>query len=89
MKLLISNPSDLFQIEVSYYIKPKNVKLFIHVTMAPIHSLLHILKFHPFLLLFTETHLLLPMLHNSLSNELHNHLHAEMHPYTLVGCQWF
>jgi hypothetical protein len=64
---VISHPSDLFQIEVSYYMEPENIKLFIQILMVPIDSLLCILKFHPFVLLFTETHSLLPMLNNSLS----------------------
>ncbi len=35
-RLLIHNPSDLFQVKASYYIEPDSVKLFIHVPMAPL-----------------------------------------------------
>ncbi len=90
MRLLISHPSDLFQIEVSYYLVPKNVKLFIHMPMAPIDSLLFLLKFHSFPLLFTDTHSLLPDFNNPLlafSKGVHHQLHAELSPITPVGCQ--
>jgi hypothetical protein len=40
MRLLIAHPSDPFQIEVSYYVKPETIKLFIHMPMAPVDSLL-------------------------------------------------
>ncbi len=36
MRLLISHLSDLFQIKVSYYMETENIKLFIHVPMAPL-----------------------------------------------------
>jgi len=54
------------QIKVSYYVAAENVNLFIHVPMAPANSLLCIFKFHPFLLLFIDTHSLLPTPDNSL-----------------------
>jgi hypothetical protein len=59
MMLLILQPSDSFQVKVSYYVEPENVKLFIRVPMATTDSLLHIHKFHPFLLPFTDTHSLI------------------------------
>jgi hypothetical protein len=40
MILLIQHPSDLFQINVSCYIEPDSIKLFIHVPMAPVDLLL-------------------------------------------------
>jgi hypothetical protein len=60
MRLLINHPSDLFQLEASYNIELKSVKLFIHVPMAPTDSLLWLLNFHPFLLPFTNTYWFLP-----------------------------
>jgi hypothetical protein len=60
MRLLINNPSDLFQVKASYKFKPDSVKLFIHMLMAPTDSLLCILKFHPFLLPSTDTHYFWP-----------------------------
>jgi hypothetical protein len=55
MTLLINHPLGLFQVKASYYVKPDSIKLFIHMLMAPTNSLLHLLKFHPFTLPFTDT----------------------------------
>jgi len=66
MSLLIHNPSDLFQVEASYYINPNSTKPFIPIPMALTESLLRLLKFPLFLLPFIDTHLLLQDLDNSL-----------------------
>jgi hypothetical protein len=39
MRLLIQHPLYLFQIKISYYIKPDFVKLFIHIPMALVDPL--------------------------------------------------
>jgi hypothetical protein len=88
MRLLIHHPSDLFQVEASYYVKFQTFKLFVHIPMAPTVSLLCLLKFHP--VPFTDTHSLLPDLVNtllSLSKGSSTRLHSEVNPAYLTGCQ--
>lgn len=60
MELLIEQPSDLFQIEVSYFFDGQDISLLLHVPMAAPNSLLRLQRFLPFPLSFTETHFLLP-----------------------------
>jgi hypothetical protein len=59
-KLLLSHPSDLFQIEMSYFFNGQDILLLLHIPMAPANSILHLFQLHPFLLTFTKTHFLLP-----------------------------
>lgn len=59
-ELLIDQPSDLFQIEVSYVFDGTDVTLIVHVPIATKSSILRLLKFHPFPLSFSDTHFLLP-----------------------------
>ena len=60
MELLIEQPSDLFQIEVSYFFDGEDISLLLHVPMAAPNSLLRLQRFLPFPLSFTNTHFLLP-----------------------------
>ena len=60
LELLIERPSDLFQIEVSYFFDGHDVSLLLHVPMAAPNSLLRLHRFLPFPLSFTESHFLLP-----------------------------
>jgi len=60
LDLLIERPSDLFQIEVSYFYDGKDVSLLLHIPMAAPNSLLRLQRFLPFPLSFTDHHFLLP-----------------------------
>jgi hypothetical protein len=59
-QLLLSHPSDLFQIEASYFYNGQDILLPLHIPMAPADSILRLFQFHPFPLPFTKTHFLLP-----------------------------
>ena len=47
-QLLLEHPSDLFQIEVSYFSHQGNVHLLLHVPMVTPESTLRLFKLHPF-----------------------------------------
>jgi hypothetical protein len=90
MRLLINHPSDLFQGEASYYVKPKSVKLYILIPMAPTNSPLCLLKFQPFSLPFTNTNSLLPDPDSSLlslSRGSKTRLHIKISPASMTGCK--
>jgi len=90
MRLLTQHPSDLFQMKVYYYVHPDSVKLFIHIPMALVDSLLWLHMLHPFQLHFMDNHSLLLDLDNSLlslSCRSQTRLHNELSPATLAGCQ--
>ncbi len=59
-QLLLSHPSDLFQIEASYFYNSQDILLLLHIPMAPVDSILRLFQLHPFPLPFTKTHFLLP-----------------------------
>jgi hypothetical protein len=59
-QLLLSHPSDLFQIETSYFYNGQDILLLLHIPMAPADSILRLFQLHPFPLPFTKTHFLLP-----------------------------
>jgi len=64
-EILISNPSDLFQIETSYFFDGSDITLIVHVPIAPARSVLRLQKLLPFPLSFSDTHFLTPRpLHN-------------------------
>ena len=60
LELLIERPSDLFQIEVSYFFDGTDVSLLLHVPMAAPKSMMRLQRFLPFPLSFTDQHFLLP-----------------------------
>jgi hypothetical protein len=47
-ELLVSQPSDLLQVELSYFYNGEMVTLLLHVPTVPIGSLLRLFKLHPF-----------------------------------------
>jgi hypothetical protein len=59
-QLLVSHPSDLFQIETSYFYNGQDILLLLHIPMAPADSILRLFQLHLFPLPFTKTHFLLP-----------------------------
>jgi hypothetical protein len=65
-QLLISHPSDLSQIEGSYFFNNQDLQLLLHIPMAPSDSILRFFQLHLFLLLFTKKHFLLPKSSNQI-----------------------
>ena len=67
--LLLENPSDLFQIEVSYIYDGEDmqdVTLILHVPMAQKCAILCLFHFLPFPLPFLDIHFLVPRPHHNL-----------------------
>jgi len=87
-KLLLEQPSDLFQIETSFSFDGVDVTLLMHVPMVDNSALLRLHRFLPFPLSFSDTHSLTPRPHKSLfaisSNE--PRLSLELTEADLEGC---
>jgi hypothetical protein len=58
-QLLVCHPSNLFQLETSYFFDGADVHL-LHVPMVPKDSLLRLFKLHPFPLPLSGSHVLVP-----------------------------
>ena len=89
--LLLENPSNLFQIEVSYIYdgeETNDVTLILHVPMAQKRAILCLFRFLPFPLPFSDTHFLVPQPHHNLfaisSNE--SRLSIDLTEANLEGC---
>jgi hypothetical protein len=88
-RLLIDNPSGLFQIDVSYYVDNSDVLLILHVPVAPTSPTLRLIKFHPFPLPFSSSHFLLPQPSNNIL-AIYNgmeYLTAELSDAKLQDCR--
>ena len=59
-QLLIQQPTDLFQIEVSYLFDGQTLMLILHVPMVPTNSLLRLFRLHPFPIPFSSDKALWP-----------------------------
>ena len=59
-ELLLTEPSDLFQTELSYAFDGSEIVLVLHVPVAAKRSTLRLFRFLPFPLDFSKTHFLLP-----------------------------
>ena len=59
-ELLVSQPSDLLQLELSYFYNGKMVTLLLHVPTVPIGSLLGLVKLHPFPLPISSNYSIVP-----------------------------
>jgi hypothetical protein len=64
--LLTENPSDLFQLEVSYFSDGLDLQLMLHIPMVPKDSMLRLFKLHPFPLPLNKQHFLLPAVKNDI-----------------------
>ena len=89
--LLLENPSNLFQIEVSYIYdgeETNDVTLILHVPMAQKRAIFRLFRFLPFPLPFSDTHFLFPRTHHNLfaisSNE--PRLSIDLTEDDLEGC---
>jgi len=87
-QLLLEQPSDLFQIETSFAFDGTDVTLVVHVPMVDQRALLHLYRFLPFPLSFSDTHSLTPRPRKALfaisSNE--PRLSLELSEADLEGC---
>ncbi len=59
-QLLVWHRSDLFQLETSYFFDSADANLLLHVPMVPNDSLLRLFKVHPFPLLLSGSHFMVP-----------------------------
>ncbi len=86
--LLIRQPSDLFQLEVSYSFDGKKVAIMIHIPIAAPDSTLRLYKLHPFPLPFSNDTFLIPAVTEDLlaiSNNNHRYT-LQLTSNDLVGC---
>jgi len=88
LDLLIDRPSDLFQIEVSYFCDGQDISLLLHVPMAAPNSRLRLQRFLPFPLSFTDSHFLLPRPEKTLFaiSSSEPRLSLELNEADLEGC---
>jgi hypothetical protein len=59
-KLMVSQPSNLLQLELSYFYNGEMVTLLLHVPTVPIGSLLRLVKLHPFPLPISGNYSIVP-----------------------------
>jgi hypothetical protein len=59
-ELLVSQPSDLLQLELSYFYNGEMVTLLLHVPTVPIGSILRLVKLHPFPLPISSNYSIVP-----------------------------
>ncbi len=87
-QLLLRHPSDLLQIETSYVHNGHDIHLILHIPMAPSDLLLRLFQLRPFLLPFTETHMLMPNpAHQILAISANaDRLSVELSAVHLLGC---
>jgi hypothetical protein len=64
--LLITKPSDLLQLELSYFYDGTIITLLLHVPVVPAGSLLRLIKLHPFPLPISGNYSIVPELDNQI-----------------------
>jgi hypothetical protein len=64
--LLITKPSDLLQLQLSYFCDGTIVTLLLHVPVVPAGSLLRLIKLHPFLLPISGNYSIVPDVNNQI-----------------------
>ena len=65
-KLITKRPSDLFQLELSYFYDGVNVQLLLHVPAVPHDTVLRLLKLHPFPLPLNKNYSVIPLVQDDL-----------------------
>ena len=86
--LLITKPSDLLQLELSYFFDGTIVTLLLHVPMVPAGSLLRLIKLHPFPLPISGNYSIVPDVDTqilALSNS-EIRMSAQFPATNLLGC---
>jgi hypothetical protein len=87
-QLLPKLPSDLFQVEVSYFYDGEKLVLMLHVPMVPEGSLLRVLRLRPFPIPFSSEYALIPKPLTSLLalSQGTNRLMTTIEHSDLMGC---
>ena len=88
--LLTKQPSDLFQLETSYFFDGSDIHLLLHVPAVPHDSMLRLFKLHPFPLPLTSSHSVIPSVKNDIlalsSSSGSTRLSAQLSSTDLMGC---
>jgi len=86
-ELLINQPSDLLQIEVSYLYDRTDLALLLHVPMIPERSLLNLYTLHPFPVPLADDYFIVPEARDLLLGATPEHdFHLEVHTAQLQAC---
>ena len=87
-QLLTNHPSDLFQLETSYFFDGENIHLLLHVPAVPQDSLLRLFRLHPFPLPLTTTHSMIPSVKNDILaiSSGSNRFSSQFSSIDLMGC---
>lgn len=87
-KLLTTQPSDLFQLELTYFYDGHNMQMLLHVPSVPKDSLLRLFKLHPFPLPINKNYSIIPMVPNELLavSSGFQRLSAHLSSVDLLGC---
>ena len=86
--VMLEQPSDLFQTELSYAYDGSDITLVMHVPTVTRGTALRLMKFHPFPLSFSATHFLLPRPTHTLFaiSSTEPRMHLELDESDLEGC---
>ena len=87
-KLLTKQPSDLFQLELSYFFDGINMQLLLHVPTVPVDSILRLLKLHPFPLPLNKNYSVIPVAQDDLLaiSSGFTRYSAQLSSVDLLGC---
>jgi hypothetical protein len=87
-QLLTERPSDLYQLELSYFYDGTNVNLLLHVPMVTKNSQLRLLKLHPFPLPLNENFTITPEVKDDILavSSGFDRLSAKMSAIDLLSC---
>ena len=87
-KLIIKQPSDLFQLELSYFYDGVRLQMLLHVPTVPKDSILRLLKLHPFPLPINKNYSIIPMVQDDLLaiSAGFNRYSAQLSSVDLLGC---
>lgn len=87
--LLISQPSDLLQLETSYLFDGQQLNLLIHIPMVPQFSLMRMFKLHPFPIRISANYSVIPEVDDQIIAVTSSDptYHIQFHAADLLGCQ--
>ncbi|MGV0982875.1 MAG: hypothetical protein ACOYB0_11060, partial [Polynucleobacter sp.] len=87
-ELLIRNPTDVFQVEMSYFFDGSDITLLLHIPLVPVHSMMRLIKLHAFPLPISEHYSLIPDISTEiLALSSNSERYSTQFPATdLLGC---
>ncbi len=87
-KLIVNKPSDLFQLELTYFYNGKSVQMLLHVPAVPKDSTLKLLKLHPLPLPLSKNYSVIPMVQDDLLglSAGFNRYSIQLSSIDLMGC---